>query len=121
MAEILDRSVTKFRHSLIMEGKEEQESGGKEGGEVREGKEEKKEQGEEKRDGEVKEGPQHDNYINYDIAQTLLVTSRVAAREDTAEEEEEEEGEGSKTPTGEYAAQYLYICSANMHSTFDIV
>lgn len=100
MAEILDRSVTKFRHSLIVEGKEEQEGEGKEGGD----KEEKKEQGEEKRDGEVKEGPQHDNYINYDIAQTLLVTSRVAAREDTTEKEEE--GEDSKTPTGECTAQH---------------
>ena len=47
-----------------------------------------------------KTGPQHDNYINYDIAQSLLVGSRDAAKEEEGVEGREER-EGSKTPTGE--------------------
>ena len=95
VAEILDRSVAKYRDSLVVEGGEE------EGGNL---------------------GPPagaKSNYVNYDIAQTVIVTSREAEREGTPNSEETgkapaseetpagvetvlEEREGSRTPTGQW-------------------
>ena len=101
VAEILDRSVIKYRNSLVPEDKEEGEKDGeKEGEREREG------------EGGGEADRQKKNYINYDIAQTVLVSSRDAGRGDRAEEEEEREG--SRTPTGELDrftdSHYLYMC-----------
>lgn len=78
VAEILDRSVIKYQDSLVVECKEG------EGGE----------------EGKSGESGGHKNYINYDIAQTVLGTSRDAERQESHSEGETEEREGSKTPTG---------------------
>lgn len=43
---------------------------------------------------------QKNNYINYDIAQTVLGSSKDVMAEWYSEEKKEEEGEGSRTPTG---------------------
>ena len=88
VAEILDRSVIKYRNSLVPEDKEEGEREGEGEGE-----------GEGVKEGGGDADRQKKNYINYDIAQTVLVSSRDAWRGDHAEEEEEREG--SRTPTGE--------------------
>ena len=71
VAEILDRSVIKYCNSLVPEDKEEGE---------REGEREGAKEGGGDADRQKK------NYINYDIAQTVLVSSRDAGR---GEEEED--------------------------------
>lgn len=121
VAEILDRSVAKYRDSLVAEG-DELVSNAK-GGE---------------REGEGESGvgvpaEAKSNYVNYDIAQTVIVSSREAEREggtpvseDTpgnedipaSEERVPEERDDSRTPTGQYCiysdkcsvCTYVYTC-----------
>ena len=83
VAEILDRSVAKY-HSSLTEG---------------DVKAEKKEEEGSKTDSA---GPKS-NYVNFDIAQTVIVTSREAGQEEQVATEEDiaaEDREGSRTPTG---------------------
>ena len=83
VAEILDRSVAKYRSSLEGEVKATEEEEGSGGDLI---------------------GPKS-NYVNFDIAQTVIVSSREAGREESEEPAPEEEAraeerEGSVTPTG---------------------
>ena len=90
VAEILDRSVAKYRGSQEGDVKTEEkveEAGG--GG------------------GEDSAAPKS-NYVNFDIAQTVIVSSREEADleqetgdEPTARNEAAPENDGSRTPTGE--------------------
>jgi protein scribble len=85
VAEILDRSVTKYRSSLIegdMDAEKREESSRSDSA-----------------------GPKS-NYVNFDIAQTVIVSSREAGQEEEEEKAAanedigaEDRGEGSRTPT----------------------
>jgi protein scribble len=78
VAEILDRSVAKYRDTVLVESKEE-EVGGTSGD----------------------AGGPKSNYVNFDIAQSVLVSSMDArgGESPVVSDGEEEEKEGSKTPT----------------------
>lgn len=87
VAEILDRSVAKYRGSLV---EDDVKTESKEGGGHR----------------TDTTGPKS-NYVNFDIAQTVIVSSREAGQEEEEEEraatEEDitaEDRDGSRTPTG---------------------
>lgn len=75
VAEILDRSVTRYRNSCSKEGEEGAGGTGEAGG-------------------------QKNNYINYDIAQTVLGSSKDVIADWYSEEKKEEDRDGSRTPTG---------------------
>lgn len=84
MAEILDRSVAKFRNSMEGGINEEAAEGGG-------------------RDATSSSGPKS-NYVNFDIAQTVIVSTRQAGREESIDPVTADDGEdddGSRTPTGE--------------------
>lgn len=75
VAEILDRSVTRYRNTVVGDSKEGEEGTAEES------------------------GGQKNNYINYDIAQTVLGSSKDVLTY-FSEEKTDDEMEGSRTPTG---------------------
>ena len=96
VAEILDRSVAKYRDSLVVDGKVE---GGEASGVGA---------------GSGESGGPKSNYVNYDIAQSVL--ARDAGKEEPQSEEENEEHKrnGSRTPTGvntQCSQIYMYMYS----------
>lgn len=99
VAEILDRSVAKYRDSLVVDGKVEEEEGPEDSVVSAEAAVPKS------------------NYVNFDIAQTVL--ARDAGKEEPPSEEENEElkRNGSRTPTGSSSLHsqrtfvvHVYLC-----------
>ena len=107
MAEILDRSVAKYRDTVLVDSKEGevgQTSGGTSGetsGGTSGGTSKKTSEGTSEGTSGDAGGPKS-NYVNFDIAQSVLVSSlEDSGRESSAaSDREDDENEGSKTPTG---------------------